>query len=176
MAALSALRMSDRKITDLCRILFCVLIVLTANHYNSLVSGDDLFYDLNIDPNESDISLSSGSEYTDIYDNLVERSTYWADFVINNDDVDGTTKKRTWKANGGVSSWLVDDDFVPATIPAKYSYSDAPNIVFVLVDDWVRKSKYVYFEIFEIKRLCIIFCTSEFLNSIILRNYVTGLE
>lgn len=160
-AALSALRMPDRKFAVLCSMLSCVLIALTANHHKSLVSGDDLFYDLTIDPNESDVSLSSGSEYTDIYDNLVERSAYWADFVVSNDDVDGTTKKRTWKSNGGVSSWIVDDDFVPATIPAKYSYSDAPNIVFVLVDDWVRRSKCVCF---EIKRLRIIFYRSECLN------------
>lgn len=104
--------------------------------------GSNIFFDLNIDPNESNVALSSGTEYTDIYSTLVERSTYWSDYVVDYVEVDQTYKKATWKKNAGVASWL-DDTFIPPVIPAKYNYSDAPNIVFVLVDDWVCKQKYL---------------------------------
>lgn len=102
--------------------------------------GSNIFFDLNIDPNESNTVLSSGTEYFDAYATLVERSTYWSEYVLDNVDVDQTYKKATWKKSSGVSAWL-EDAFIPPEIPVKYNYSDAPNIVFVLVDDWVSEQK-----------------------------------
>jgi hypothetical protein len=100
--------------------------------------GSGIFFDLNIDPNESDTALSSGTEYAAAYSTLVERSAYWADYVVDYVEVDQTYKKATWKKNSGVSAWL-EDTFTPPEIPLLYNYSDAPNIVFVLVDDWVSE-------------------------------------
>jgi arylsulfatase A-like enzyme len=41
----------------------------------------------------------------------------------------------TFASLGGIGAW-VDSSFEPTTITQKYDYSDAPNIVFVLIDDW----------------------------------------
>jgi hypothetical protein len=100
--------------------------------------GSSIFFDLNVDPNESNSALTTGTAYADSYATLVERSTYWADYVVNYEEVEQTYKKAIWKKNEGVSAWL-EDSFTPPEIPLKYNYSDAPNIVFVLVDDWVRE-------------------------------------
>lgn len=104
------------------------------------VLGDDLFYDLNVDPNETDTTQSLNVDNSETYRNLVERSKYWSDRVIVNGDIDVTFKKQLWKKNGGISSWLVDNSSTLTAVPLKYNFSEAPNIVFVLVDDWVRMS------------------------------------
>lgn len=49
-----------------------------------------------------------------------------------------------WKKNGGISSWLVDNSSTSTVVPDKYNFSGAPNIVFVLVDDWVRINLYKF--------------------------------
>ena len=102
------------------------------------VLGDDLFYDLNVDPNETDTTQSLNVDNSKTYRNLVERSRYWSDRVVVNGDIDVTFKKQLWKKNGGISSWLVDNSSTLTAVPLKYNFSEAPNIVFVLVDDWVR--------------------------------------
>lgn len=102
------------------------------------VLGDDLFYDLNVDPNETDTTQSLNVDNSETYRNLVERSRYWSDRVVVNGDIDVTFKKQLWKKNGGISSWLVDNSSTLTAVPLKYNFSEAPNIVFVLVDDWVR--------------------------------------
>ena len=104
------------------------------------VLGDDLFYDLNVDPNETDTTQSLNVDNSETYRNLVERSRYWSDRVVVNGDIDVTFKKQLWKKNGGISSWLVDNSSTLTAVPLKYNFSEAPNIVFVLVDDWVRMS------------------------------------
>lgn len=104
------------------------------------VQGDDLFYDLNVDPNETDTKQSLNVNNSDTYRNLVERSKYWSDRVVVNEEIDVTFKKQLWKKNGGISSWLVDNSSTLTVVPLKYNFSEAPNIVFVLVDDWVRMS------------------------------------
>jgi hypothetical protein len=104
-------------------------------HY---VRGDDLFYDLNTDPNEADTTQSLNVNNSDVFRNLVERSKYWSEHVVVNEDIDITYKKHMWKKNGGISSWLVDNSSTSTVVPDKYNFSGAPNIVFVLVDDWVR--------------------------------------
>lgn len=46
---------------------------------------------------------------------------------------------KYWKACGGICPWLTDTDEDIAAVADTtqiYSYADAPNIVFVLVDDW----------------------------------------
>ena len=100
-------------------------------------TGQTYLSDLNVNPDEENIFESLSSEYTGIYDSLVERSSYWSDYVIQPSKVNVADKKSTWKKNGGVTSWLTSDNFTQLEIQQLYNYSDAPNIVFVLVDDWV---------------------------------------
>ena len=111
-----------------------ILCLSQGKHY---VQGDDLFYDLNIDPNEADTMQSLNVNNSDAYKNLVERSKHWSNHVVVNEDIDETFKKQLWKKNGGISSWLVDNSSTSTVVPDKYNFSGAPNIVFVLVDDWV---------------------------------------
>lgn len=97
-------------------------------------------FDLNSEPNEESIFDPTSVETNASYNTLLERSAYWANYVISaaeDTDSAGTNKKQAWKKSGGISSWTVSEDFTAPVIPLKYSNSDAPNIVFVLVDDWV---------------------------------------
>lgn len=41
----------------------------------------------------------------------------------------------TYASLGGVGPWLTSS-YQPITVTQKYTYTDAPNIVFVLIDDW----------------------------------------
>lgn len=114
-----------------------ISLLLAIVQIGKFCEADTHLFDLNIHPHEEDIYESLSSEYSDVYDTLVERSSYWSNYVISTVDVDGTNKKSTWKKNGGVTSWITNEDFTPVEIIQKYNYTDAPNIVFVLVDDWV---------------------------------------
>ena len=110
----------------------------------SIIPGENIIstailFDLNVDPNEQFRIQTDpiGSDYSDIYSNLLTRSEYWSSFVKTGESADTIHKKSTWKAAAGISSWLEETTFTPPTIPVKYNSSDQPNIVFVLVDDWV---------------------------------------
>ena len=112
--------------------------LLSFSHFIFSLSGQNVLYDLNIDPYESKEQDPATSNYSDIYNELLNRTSYWADFVIRLDKPLGTYKNDTWKKNQGITSWLENDEnYTSPIIPVKYSYSDAPNIIFVLVDDWV---------------------------------------
>lgn len=99
-----------------------------------------LFFDLLLDPNEANLLDVDppASNYTDIYAELRVRGEYWSSLVKSAEIPDGTYKKSYWKKAGGVVPWITDDNFTASVIPKKYNVSDAPNIVFVLVDDWVK--------------------------------------
>ena len=112
-------------------------ILLVFSQYVILNVAETILYDLNVDPNEKVNQDPESSEYARIYDTLSKRSSYWGNHVLTIDDADSTNKKSTWKSNGGVSSWILSDKYSAPTIPRKYNHSGAPNIVFVLVDDWV---------------------------------------
>ena len=130
--------MRGSKAKNLAGMLPFMLLLMLTSQLPLKVLGSSVFFDLNVDPNESNSALTTGIEYSDSYANLVERSSYWEDYVVDYVEVEQTYKKAIWKKNGGVSAWL-EDTFTPPEIPVKYNYSDAPNIVFVLVDDWVRE-------------------------------------
>ena len=100
--------------------------------------GQSFLFDLKADPFETNIYSNSSSNGI-LYDNLVVRSAYWSDYVLPvAEDLQVTiNKKAVWKKMGGVAAWTLSDYSAP-DIPLKYNNSDAPNIVFVLVDDWVR--------------------------------------
>ena len=114
-----------------------VSLFVVFTHIRKYTIGQTYLFDLNVNPDEVDIFNSSTSEYTDIYETLVERSSYWSDYLLYPAEVDGSDKKSTWKKNGGVTSWLASENFKQLEIQQLYNYSDAPNIVFVVVDDWV---------------------------------------
>lgn len=92
-------------------------------------------YDIRVDPYESN-NLYNVSEYMDQYFDLFEeRRLYWTNKTINDTSPDSTMKNKGFGICGYVCPWL-SSDFVPRTIEQRYSYKDAPNIVFVLIDDW----------------------------------------
>lgn len=101
-----------------------------------------LFFDLVNDPNEySPVNLDTiNSDYSDAYSTLLSRAEYWSDIVKTPEEPDATVKKKTWKAAGGIVPWLTDVNYTTTVIEQKYSYTDAPNIIFVLVDDWVSSN------------------------------------
>eukprot|EP01035_Chromulina_nebulosa_P019145 gene19145-24984_t len=118
-------------------ILFHILIILYINLSESLKvssSSSVYLYDLSSDPYESN-NLASSSDYTDALSTFTERTEYWLDKAVITDFPDTTIRSPTWEKIGGIGPWLTSD-FVPRTIEQKYSYENAPNIVFVLVDDW----------------------------------------
>ena len=100
---------------------------------------DPILFDLLLDPNEANplSTVSTAPHYTDIYTQLVDRANYWGSLVKAAESPDGSMKKVTWKKAGGVVPWLSDEHFIAAIIDQKYNSLDAPNTVFVLVDDWV---------------------------------------
>lgn len=97
----------------------------------------DILFDLNVDPNES--TLLDPQDNNEMYQKLIDRSSYWASKVIEPEVADSSDEKvTTWVDNDGLSPWLENDKaFTPPLIKQKYTTDDAPNIVFVFVDDWV---------------------------------------
>jgi arylsulfatase A-like enzyme len=92
------------------------------------------FYHISEDPYES-TNIYSDDSYADVLSYVQERTDYWADYVLAPQIPGDEDKKPYWKAAGGVVPWETSD-YVPPRIPQLYEHKDAPNIVFVLVDDW----------------------------------------
>ena len=94
------------------------------------------FFDMKIDPLQT-TDYYSNSSYATIIADMKVMADNWQTQVVQTSQPDTYKKKSYWAAAGGISTWLEDDtDFVAAKTQQKYSYEDAPNIVFVLVDDW----------------------------------------
>jgi hypothetical protein len=100
------------------------------------VDGSPILFNLNSDANEKSPLDVTSLEYYDMYNKLVERSSYWASQVRAADPGDTSDKKVVWKEKQGVVSWATNTDFTPPEVPVKYTHAGAPHIVFVLVDDW----------------------------------------
>lgn len=93
-------------------------------------------YDLESDPYEStNLFDSTLHSHVAIKDEFTAAQTYWESLVYSLSYPNYTIRNATWYKNGGVSAWLTSD-FEVRTIKQKYSYENAPNIVFVHVDDW----------------------------------------
>ena len=134
---------------EISRMLLIVLVLFIFNECQTSASGKTLLFDLNKDPTESgDLSTSGKSSYAAILKKLKSRSSHWAKAVVNGVAPDSTGKSAAWKKAGGISSWTIDDTFISPVIPKKFSAKNAPNIVFVLVDDWV--SIFSHSELFAI--------------------------
>ena len=100
------------------------------------VQGSSFLFNLNDDPNEKTMLDPSDLPNVEMYNKLVERSAYWASIVTPAEAGDTSDKKVVWKEKQGVVSWATNVDFAVPEIPQKYAHSNAPHIVFVLVDDW----------------------------------------
>ncbi len=84
-------------------------------------------------------------EYTDLYtnaaykstvNNLMEEAAKYFDYIADPDVPEDTSKSESWDDAGGIVPWVDEETKLRDDITVKYSYSDAPNIVFALVDDW----------------------------------------
>jgi hypothetical protein len=99
-----------------------------------VVSAETAFYNLNTDPYETtNIYDADDSKQQKIVTAIEERIAYWAQFYQN--VTDEGYDKEAYVAAGGFTSWETSD-FEPLEIEQKFTYSDAPHIVYVLVDDW----------------------------------------
>lgn len=106
--------------------------------HNRVSNGQTYLYDLNVDPYENNNLYdkdASSSPYDDDLAYFKERQDYWAGLINNNPSPDETYREQTWDNLKGIGPWLTAD-FQPYKITQKYSYEDAPHIIFVLIDDW----------------------------------------
>jgi len=98
------------------------------------IISDVLLYNLTSDPYES-TNVYSDSSYSYYTSYFSQRASYWVTQIHTSETPTQTGKTEAWTAAGGIVPW-VTSSFQPLTITQKYSYSDAPNVVFVFVDDW----------------------------------------
>lgn len=99
-----------------------------------IIESTDYLYNLDDDPYE-DTNLAESSTYSSILTYFTSKHEYWLDYLATNDAPDSSLCESTWDSLGGIGPWL-ESDFNPRNITQKYTYEDAPNIVFVLIDDW----------------------------------------
>jgi arylsulfatase B len=92
-------------------------------------------YDLETDPNEEDSVADQRSEDLNA---LLERCDYWNTQVEDPSVPETTGKTAAFTECGGICPWLSTSDEVaaPSSDVLLYNNANAPNIVFVLVDDW----------------------------------------
>lgn len=114
--------------------LFNAFILISSS--NSLLSSLVYMFDLERDPNEC-IDVTNHESYQTLYSYFMERKDYWLNYTLTSNAPNSTKKAITWKndCNDHVCPWI-DVTFTPTEIEQRYSYEDAPNIVFILVDDW----------------------------------------
>jgi arylsulfatase A-like enzyme len=91
-------------------------------------------YNLVTDPTESS-NLYDKPAYADGQTYFEARMGYYKDLVVAPSLPVSDDMYTTWKKNGGLTPW-VETKLKSGPIGKKYSYSDAPHIVFMLVDDW----------------------------------------
>ena len=75
------------------------------------------------------------TEYADKQATMEANVQKWLSEVGTAEIPDTSGERDTWAANGGVSPWLVDTP-TQRELTTLYNYAAAPNIVFLLVDDW----------------------------------------
>jgi Sulfatase len=91
-------------------------------------------FNITEDPYE-DTDVYSDDAYSSSLMTLSDRMHYWMDLTIDSNTPDTTDQIDAWDTCGHVCPWLSDND-TTISIEQIYDYDDAPNIVFVLVDDW----------------------------------------
>lgn len=116
-----------------CSSLFLWIVVISADP-DPILTPTQALYDLNWDPTESQ-NLYKYENYTGQIQLLQDRISYWSDLVYNPSIPDTSSRENIWTDKGGVVPW-VSTDFQPMPVEKIYNYLDAPNIVFVMIDDW----------------------------------------
>lgn len=91
-------------------------------------------YDVIDDPYEK-TDLMTNSAYQSTLNSLEKEAALYFD-AVGDPDVPAPIDKSVWKEAGGVVPWVDEETKLRNDITTKYSYDSAPNIVFVLVDDW----------------------------------------
>jgi Sulfatase len=128
----------------------------SAPKQSSLMGGSgtkSFLYNLADDPEETTNLYYDGS-YSDTNAYFAERHEYWSQLVVDPQIPSAENMYSTFRDNGGITPWLdgafsTDGDNEDNSdskdsrrklelpeLKQKYSYSDAPHIVFVFVDDW----------------------------------------
>jgi arylsulfatase A-like enzyme len=97
---------------------------------------DGFLFNISEDPYE-DTNLYADSDYINVVESLESRLDYWSEKVQDPEVPDNYSSRTTFWANQNniVTTWLTDS-FDPLQIERRYNYKNAPNIVFVFVDDW----------------------------------------
>jgi len=115
-------------------LLLTYVVVTIVKSDEGVVSTLSDMYNLANDENEY-IDLYTNASYESTVNSLMEEAAKYFDYIVDPDVPEDITKS-TWKKAGGVVPWVDEETKLRNDITVKYSYSDAPNIVFALVDDW----------------------------------------
>jgi arylsulfatase B/arylsulfatase I/J len=103
---------------------------------DTYTSAADALIDLSVDFNET-VNVLDEDNYSDSLSLLRDRADYWSGQLSVITEVDTSSNKNAFKKCGGICPWLDDGNEVEMkTVDQMYSTSNAPNIVFVLIDDW----------------------------------------
>ena len=112
-----------------------VPITTTAKNGDSITSGVNAFmYNIEDDPTES-TNLYDKPAYGAGQTYFYEKMTDYSKLVVAPQIPDSTDMYAKWKSSGGLVPW-VETNLKSGPVGKKYTYSDAPHIVFLLVDDW----------------------------------------
>ena len=99
----------------------------------------NFLFDLSTDPYESTNLLDTGdtSQYDESIAYFRKRQKYWASLIKEPEiPIDEGNKYSIFRENNNGYCAYNEVDFEPIAITTKYSYTEAPHIVFVLIDDW----------------------------------------
>lgn len=119
-------------------ILLFLVIATTIISLVTEVASDDTFveflYDLNVDPTEA-VNLIDSSTYSTALADIKSTAKSWLNQVGDEDNAyDPDSMFAAMNVAGGFAPWIEDTSQHPIT--QKYSYADAPHIIFLVVDDW----------------------------------------
>jgi hypothetical protein len=91
-------------------------------------------FDLDHDPYELNNAILN-ADYASTLEYMNDRVMSWKPYLKYPWVAPEGTKETTWTKAGGVVPWITAPS-VDTSVDIKYKHADAPNIVFVLVDDW----------------------------------------
>lgn len=115
--------------------LYSLLFAITAAvYYFANPNPTTQLYNLSSDPTES-INLSNEANYQAQISDFVFQTEQWLPLVHKGESPAGGNSSAVWTARGGLGPWI-PSSFVPTVVQQKYSLKNAPNLVFVLIDDW----------------------------------------
>ena len=99
----------------------------------------NFLFDLANDPYETTnlLDAEDTSQYEETIAYFRKRQKYWASLMKDPEiPIDEGNKYSIFRENNNGYCAYNEVDFEPIATTTKYSYTDAPHIVFVLIDDW----------------------------------------